>query len=126
MHEQVTPQVNSRQSLYNLSKVDMDLLRSKGVFDLPPIAVQEDFLKTFFRFVYWQIPTMTMDGIKYLVECSIGRDRPRNMLLFYAVLTSAAEYVSDQVVNEAGFSSQSLAREIMLERCRVPPSFLQI
>ncbi len=69
-----------------LDSADMEYLKAKGAFDLPPRSLQEDLVKVFFADIH---PTAPVINRAEFLSSFYGNGQPSRLLLF-ALFTSAS------------------------------------
>ncbi|KAH7072088.1 fungal-specific transcription factor domain-containing protein [Paraphoma chrysanthemicola] len=81
------PTLDLELQFASLDAADMDYLKAKGAFDLPPRHLQEDLVEAYFREVNPAAPIL--NRTQFLRDCQAERITSR--LLLFAVFTAAAK-----------------------------------
>lgn len=106
----------------SLGHHEIQLLRAKGTFDLPPFSVINTVLEYFYSHVHWHVPILD-------TGCLVGHAGPCDptgvkisLLLLYAILFVASPHVPAQVLCAAGYQTTDSLRCHSLNRAEVSPS----
>ncbi|KAH8704783.1 hypothetical protein BGW36DRAFT_1811 [Talaromyces proteolyticus] len=102
------------KSTAELDDVDMEYLRRKGAYSLPPPAICDEFIRLFFERVYSYAPVF--DRIIFAREY---RQQNVSMFLLQAVLASVTPHVPLELLNSAGFSDHLTAQTAFFIRARL-------
>ncbi|EME82837.1 uncharacterized protein MYCFIDRAFT_80434 [Pseudocercospora fijiensis CIRAD86] len=97
---------------------DMQYLRSKHVFDLPPPEVCHPLLRAFFDYVWPYTPVF--DRTRFCREFRAGTV---SYFLLYAVLANAVPYVDFDVLESHGYRSRDSAQREYADRAKLLHDF---
>ena len=97
---------------------DLAFLASKGVFQLPEIALRTELLRHYAAYVHPLLPVLDLREFLQAVESEAG-DTRLSLLLFYAVMCAAASYADIRLLHAEGFIDRKAARENYFHRAKV-------
>ena len=121
----------------HLEQADLAYLNSRDALTLPEEKVQLELLKSYVEFVHGSLPILDLEeffsSVKYGYESisgqrGIGVAREKALkkqiplLLFQAVMFAGVEFVSMNVLRDAGYQTREAARKAFFSRVRVRSS----
>ncbi len=105
------------KQLTQLDSADMEYLKAKGVFDLPPRRLQEDLVEVFFSEVH---PTAPVINRTEFLSTFYGDGHPSRLLLF-AIFTSASRACRNPaLLDNQGTNQGSALRFYKATRVSIP------
>ncbi|RFU26139.1 hypothetical protein B7463_g10205, partial [Scytalidium lignicola] len=97
---------------------DIMYLDVKGVFDIPPPATRNKFLRSYILWVHPMCPVIDLH--QFLSSIIDGNDQKKiSLLLFHAVIFAASAFVEIECLKSLGFSSRLEARRTYFQRARL-------
>ncbi|KAJ5685519.1 hypothetical protein N7536_008138 [Penicillium majusculum] len=129
MHQLLGPQAPDRPPLNNtpryvselptrLEVSDLDYLESKGALCLPTAPFRKQLLKSYILWVHPQVPVLDLDKFLHSIAANDGKTRI-SLLLFHAVMFAASAFVDISHIQEEGYMSRKVAREVLFRRVKV-------
>ncbi|KAL6364600.1 hypothetical protein LRP88_02003 [Fusarium phalaenopsidis] len=97
---------NLEQQALMLDSADMEYLKAKGAFDLPPRRLQEDLVEAYFADVH---PTAPVINRHEFLSAFHGGGSPSRLLLF-AIFTSGSRACRNPALLDSKGSNQSSAQ----------------
>ncbi|KAE8347390.1 fungal-specific transcription factor domain-containing protein [Aspergillus arachidicola] len=101
-----------------IQKVDIDYLAQKGAFALPNEKLQNALLKAYVHFVHPFMPILDIHDFLETVSQN-RKGKHVSLLLFQAVMFSAAAYVDIGHLQVAGYRNRKEAMKSFFQRARV-------
>jgi hypothetical protein len=98
--------LNLEQQALMLDSADMEYLKAKGAFDLPPRRLQEDLVEAYFADVH---PTAPVINRYEFLSAFHGGGNPSRLLLF-AIFTSGSRACRNPALLDSKGSNQSSAQ----------------
>lgn len=105
---------------HDLQPLDVDYLRSKGVFSIPKEAICQKLLSAYFHHVHPILPVV--DAAAVLMTFHTGGAAAINLLLLWSMFSVAINYVDKTVVRQAGYHSFKDMKKAMFDRAKVCPT----
>ena len=111
--------IDLEHQVVRLDSADMEYLKAKGAFDLPPRALQEDLVEAFFADVHPTAPVI--NKAEFLSEF-YGKGSPSRLLLF-AMFTSGSRACRNPALLDSKGTNQGSAQQFYkatkVSRCRL-------
>ncbi|RVX72017.1 hypothetical protein B0A52_04615 [Exophiala mesophila] len=105
----------------HLSAVDIDYLRNKGAFEIPPLDLRNEIVRCYVEYMHPYMPLMDVDKLLCLIDPH--RDPttiPRfSLLLYQTVLLAGIACVDEALVKRFGHPNIKAARKLIYERARL-------
>ncbi|KAJ5360472.1 hypothetical protein N7517_009663 [Penicillium concentricum] len=129
MHQLLGPKAPDRAPLDNtpryvselptsLEVSDLDYLESKGAMCLPTAPFRKQLLKSYILWVHPQVPVLDLDGFLRSIAANDGKTRI-SLLLFHAVMFAASAFVDISHIQNEGYLSRQVARDVLFRRVKV-------
>lgn len=129
MHQLLGPETPDRPPLNNtpryvselptrLEMSDLDYLESKGALCLPTAPFRKQLLKSYILWVHPQVPVLDLDKFLHSIAANDGKTRI-SLLLFHAVMFAASAFVDISHIQEEGYMSRKVARDVLFRRVKV-------
>ncbi|KAJ5417023.1 uncharacterized protein N7487_000573 [Penicillium crustosum] len=129
MHQLLGPQAPDRSRLNNtpryvselparLEVSDLDYLESKGALCLPTAPFRKQLLKSYILWAHPQVPVLDLDKFLHSIAANDGKTRI-SLLLFHAVMFAASAFVDISHIQEEGYMSRKVVREVLFRRVKV-------
>ncbi|KAF2801411.1 uncharacterized protein BDZ99DRAFT_220393 [Mytilinidion resinicola] len=99
-----------------LDPEDIDYLRAKGVFSLPPSDVCDELLRCYFHHIHPILPILDADRL--LNAYVDGGVQKLNLLLMWSIFSVAVNYTRDEVCQRAGFQTRRDMKRAALSRAK--------
>ncbi|KZL82789.1 cutinase transcription factor 1 beta [Colletotrichum incanum] len=100
-------------SIKSLSPEDINYLRMKGAFTLPPAHIREAMIRCYFHYVHPFAPIL--DAGEFITEYERGR---KSLLLLWSMFIAAASFVDDSLLTEDFFPSRRALKRAMYQRAK--------
>ncbi|KAL0775911.1 hypothetical protein CaCOL14_007198 [Colletotrichum acutatum] len=100
-------------SIKALSPEDVNYLRMKGAFTLPPPHVREAMIRCYFHYVHPFAPIL--DASEFITEYEKGR---KSLLLLWSMFIAAASFVDESLLTEDFFPSRKALKRAMYQRAK--------
>ncbi|OAA60482.1 c6 zinc finger domain containing protein [Niveomyces insectorum RCEF 264] len=97
---------------------DIVYLHSKGAFTLPDQTLQKALLHAFVEFVYPYMPLLELRPFLETIHERDGKNGTISLLLYHAVMFTAAAFVPAKYLKAAGFSRRREARKTFFMKAR--------
>ena len=101
---------------------DIEYLRLKRVFTIPPLPLQNAFLQAFAEYIHPQLPLLEFHKFLRIVQSRKSSKGQVSLLLYQAVMFAAATYVDVDYLLEEGYASRREAQASLFQRARVRTS----
>lgn len=98
---------------------DIVYLHSKGAFTLPDITLQKALLHAYVEFVHPYMPLLELHPFLETIHERDGKNGTVSLLLYHAVMFTAASFVPAKYLKAAGFSRRREARKSFFMKARV-------
>lgn len=129
MHQLLGPEPPDRPPLNNTPRYvselptrlevgDLDYLESKGALCLPTAPFRKQLLKSYILWVHPQVPVLDLDKFLHAIAANDGKTRI-SLLLFHAVMFAASAFVDISHIQEEGYMSRKVARDVLFLRVKV-------
>ena len=104
----------------NISPQDLVFLWHKGALSTPDLHLRNALVQCFVEFVHPIVPVVDLKEFLLAVGSPLNIDAPKtSILLFQAVMFSAAAFVDINILRKSGFASRIEARKLFYERAKV-------
>jgi hypothetical protein len=103
----------------NISAGDLQYLQLKGVLALPPLAVQDAFIDAYIKHVQPRFHLISITDLYRMVNHRSEAGPEISLLLYDAVLYTAAAFVDLHFIQNAGYASRRVARKHLYDKTRV-------
>ncbi|WQF80787.1 hypothetical protein CDEST_05801 [Colletotrichum destructivum] len=100
-------------SIKALSPEDVNYLRAKGAFTLPPVRVRDAMIRCYFHYVHPFAPIL--DAGEFITEYERGR---KSLLLLWSMFIAAASFVDDSLLTADFFPSKRALKRAMYQRAK--------
>ncbi|KAJ0333745.1 hypothetical protein COL922a_010571 [Colletotrichum nupharicola] len=100
-------------SIKALAPEDVNYLRSKGAFTLPPARVREAMVRCYFHYVHPFAPIL--DANEFITEYEKGR---KSLLLLWSMFIAAASFVDENLLTEDFYPSRRALKRGMYQRAK--------
>ncbi|KAK2772193.1 C6 transcription factor [Colletotrichum kahawae] len=100
-------------SIKALAPEDVNYLRSKGAFTLPPARVREAMIRCYFHYVHPFAPIL--DANEFITEYEKGR---KSLLLLWSMFIAAASFVDENLLTEDFYTSRRALKRGMYQRAK--------
>lgn len=100
-------------SIKALAPEDVNYLRSKGAFTLPPARVREAMIRCYFHYVHPFAPIL--DANEFITEYEKGR---KSLLLLWSMFIAAASFVDENLLTEDFYPSRRALKRGMYQRAK--------
>ncbi|KAI8288927.1 Cutinase transcription factor 1 beta [Colletotrichum sp. SAR11_240] len=100
-------------SIKALAPEDVNYLRSKGAFTLPPARVREAMIRCYFHYVHPFAPIV--DANEFITEYEKGR---KSLLLLWSMFIAAASFVDENLLTEDFYPSRRALKRGMYQRAK--------
>ncbi|OQD85581.1 hypothetical protein PENSOL_c097G00150 [Penicillium solitum] len=97
---------------------DISYLMSKDAFTTPDQTLCRELLRSFIEWVYPFIPVLDLSRLLNAF-CGNGKSEKISLLLFHAIMFSAAAFVDVKHLYNAGYQTRRKAREDLFSKTRV-------
>ncbi|KAJ5823877.1 hypothetical protein N7447_006217, partial [Penicillium robsamsonii] len=129
MHQLLGPEPPDRPPLDNtpryvselptrLEMSDLDYVESKGAMCLPTAPFRKQLLKSYVLWVHPQVPVLDLDKFLHSIAANDGKTRI-SLLLFHAVMFAASAFVDISHIQNEGYLSRKVARDVLFRRVKV-------
>lgn len=98
---------------------DIVYLHSKGAFTLPEMTLQKALLHAYVEFVHPYMPLLELQPFLETIHERDGKKGTVSLLLYHAVMFTAASFVPAKYLKAAGFSRRREARKSFFMKARV-------
>ncbi|KAF2491264.1 hypothetical protein BU16DRAFT_566176 [Lophium mytilinum] len=95
---------------------DINYLRAKGVFSLPPSEVCDELLRCYFHHIHPILPILEADRL--LNAYVDGGVQKLNLLLIWSIFSVAVNYTRDEVCQRAGFQTRRDMKRAAFSRAK--------
>lgn len=102
-----------------LASEDIHYLQSKGALTLAPIGLQTALLQSYVEHVYPCLPLINLHDFLDAVDFQDRHHSQTSLLLYQAIMFSAAAFVDMKYLREAGFATRKDARKVFFQKTRV-------
>uniref|UniRef100_A0A8H7TQ38 Xylanolytic transcriptional activator regulatory domain-containing protein n=1 Tax=Bionectria ochroleuca TaxID=29856 RepID=A0A8H7TQ38_BIOOC len=103
----------------NISAGDLQYLQLKGVLALPPLAVQDAFIDAYIKHVQPRFHLISITDLYRMVNHRSEAGPEISLLLYDAVLYTAAAFVDLHFIQNAGYASRRVARKHLYDKTRL-------
>ncbi|CAK7205425.1 hypothetical protein SEUCBS139899_008196 [Sporothrix eucalyptigena] len=97
---------------------DIVYLHSKGAFTLPDVTLQKALLHAYVEFVHPYMPLLELHPFLETINDRDGKSGTVSLLLYHAVMFTAASFVPAKYLKAAGFSRRREARKSFFMKAR--------
>ncbi|KIH89159.1 ct1b fusso cutinase transcription factor 1 beta [Sporothrix brasiliensis 5110] len=97
---------------------DIVYLHSKGAFTLPDITLQKALLHAYVEFVHPYMPLLELHPLLETIHERDGKSGTVSLLLYHAIMFTAASFVPAKFLKAAGFSRRREARKSFFMKAR--------
>ncbi len=98
---------------------DIVYLHSKGAFTLPDLTLQRALLHAYVEFVHPYMPILELHPFLEKIHARDGKKGTVSLLLYHAVMFTAASFVPAKYLKAVGFSRRREARKSFFMKARV-------
>lgn len=102
----------------SISSVDVVYLKRKGALTAPSTKLRNDLLKCYVEFVHPFMPVVDLQDLLLPVVRDDGENR-MSLLLFQAVMYSAAAFADIQLLKHEGYETRKIARNALFHKAKV-------
>lgn len=103
-----------------LAPEDIQYLWTKGALQLPPASLRRTIVAAYVQSIHPFFPLLQLSAfLGAAFDDEQDRDQQTSILLFQAVMFVAVAFVGHEDIQEAGFASQRVARQVFYDRVRV-------
>ncbi|KAF6798183.1 C6 transcription factor [Colletotrichum sojae] len=100
-------------SIKALAPEDVNYLRMKGAFTLPPARIRDELLRCYFHYVHPFAPIL--DASEFITEYEKGR---RSLLLLWSMFIAAASFIDDSLLTDDFYKSRRSLKRAMYQRAK--------
>ena len=104
---------------------DLNYLENKGALCLPTAPSRQQLLKSYILWVHPELPVLDLDAFLGIIAGNDGKNRI-SLLLFHAVMFAASAFVDISHIQDMGYTSRKVARDVLLRRVKVRGQPIQV
>ncbi|TDZ20213.1 Cutinase transcription factor 1 beta [Colletotrichum orbiculare MAFF 240422] len=96
-----------------LAPEDVNYLRSKGAFTLPPPRIRDELIRLYFHYVHPFAPIL--DANEFITEYEKGK---QSLLLLWSMFVASASFVDDSLLTEDFYTSRRSLKRAVYQRAK--------